>query len=314
MDVSIIIVNWNTKKLLKDCLTSIYEQTGNLGYEVLVVDNCSSDGSTEMVKADFPQVILIQNKENRGFAAASNQAIAVARGRYVLLLNSDTLVLDKAIKKTITFADEHPNAGAIGCRVLNPDGTMQPTCFMFPSILNMLLESTYLYKFFPKSKFFGREAMTWWDRNDVREVDVITGCFILVRREAIEQVGILDKRFFMYGEETDWCYRLKKNGWKVMFTPIGQIIHFGGQSTSKTPVTMIIQLRLSILKFIKKHYGWPSPIFARFLTALFFAIRLPIWFAIFLLRPLHRGEATIKMQAYSTGILDVLFGRLNTRK
>lgn len=314
MDVSIIIVNWNTKKLLKDCLTSIYEQTGNLGYEVLVVDNCSSDGSTEMVKADFPQVILIQNKENRGFAAANNQATAVAQGRYVLLLNSDTLVLDKAIEKTVTFADEHPKAGAIGCRVLNPDGTVQTTCFMFPSILNMLLESTYLYKFFPKSKFFGREAMTWWDRNDVREVDAVTGCFILVRREAIEQVGTLDERFFMYGEETDWCYRLKKNGWKVMFTPIGQIIHFGGQSTSKTPVAMIIQLKLSILKFIKKHYSWPSPLFARLLTALFFIIRLPVWIAVFLFCPRQRSEATIKMQAYSTGIVNVLFGRIDTRK
>lgn len=314
MDVSIIIVNWNTKKLLKDCLRSIYEQTHNIGFEVIVVDNCSSDGSTEMVRAEFPKVILMGNKENRGFAAANNQAIAITRGRYILLLNSDTVILDKAIEKTVSFADAHPEAAASGCRVLNPDSSVQTTCFMFPSILNMLLSSTYLYKLFPGSKFFGREQMTWWDRNDVREVDVVTGCFILVRREAIEQVGILDERFFMYGEETDWCYRMKKNGWKIMFTPVGQIIHFGGQSASKTPVSMTIQLKLSILKFIKKHYRWPLPSFARLLTALFFIIRLPAWFVIFLFRPRHRSEASTKLHSYSTGIVDVLFARLDTRK
>jgi GT2 family glycosyltransferase len=314
MDVSIIIVNWNTKKLLKDCLTSIYEQTLNIDFEVIVVDNCSTDDSTKMVRAEFPKAILMENETNRGFAAANNQAIATAKGRYILLLNSDTVILDNAIEKTISFADAHPNAGAFGCRVLNPDRTVQTTCFMFPSILNMLLSSTYLYKLFPGSKFFGREQMTWWNRNDIREVDVVTGCFILVRREAIDQIGILDERFFMYGEETDWCYRMKKNGWKILFTPVGQIIHFGGQSSAKTPVTMIIQLRLSILKFIKKHYGRPSIFLARLLTALFFIVRLPVWFVIYLFRPRHRSEASTKLQSYSTGILNVLFGRLDTKK
>jgi len=311
MDVSIIIVNWNTKDLLQHCLASIYEQTVNIDYEIIVVDNCSEDGSAEMVKSEFKQVILIQNKENRGFAAANNQAIAIAKGRYILLLNSDTIVLDKAIEKTISFADAHPQSGVIGCRVLNPDGSMQPTCFMFPSILNMMLESTYLYKIFPKNRFFGRQQMTWWDRNNVRCVEVVTGCFMLVRREAIEQVGVMDEHFFIYGEETDWCYRFKKNGWKVMFTPIGQIIHYVGQSTSKIPVAMIIQLRLSLLKFIKKHYSGSSLLIARFLTALFFALRLPIWFIAFLLRPHHKSIAIMKMQAYSKGIIKALFSRID---
>ena len=206
-----------------------------------------------MVKHDFPQVKLMQNRENRGFAAANNQAIATARGRYVLLLNSDTVVLDKAIEKTLAFADAHPEAGAIGCRVLNPNGTVQTTCFMFPSLLNMLLSSTYLYKLFPKNRFFGREQMTWWDRNDVRQVDVVSGCYMLVRREAIEQIGPMDEEYFVYGEETDWCYRLKKNKWKLLFTPAARIIHLGGQSTAQRRAEMILQLRGSILLFIKKH-------------------------------------------------------------
>jgi GT2 family glycosyltransferase len=312
VDVSIILVNWNTKCLLRDCLASIYERAGDVDYEVIVVDNASTDGSVEMVKNDFQRVILIENAENRGFAKANNQGMAVAKGRYVLLLNSDTVVLDEAIANTVRFADAHPQAGAIGCRVLNPDDTVQPTCFMFPSILNMLLSSTYLYKLFPKSRFFGREQMTWWDRSDVREVDAVTGCFMLVRRKAIEQVGMMDERFFMYGEETDWCYRFKKNGWKVMFAPVGQIIHFGGQSASQKPVAMIIQLRLSILKFIRKHCRWPAHLIARFLIALFFAVRIPVWLAMFFFRPGQRSHAVTKMQAYSTGIVDALFGQIDT--
>jgi GT2 family glycosyltransferase len=312
MDVSVIIVNWNTKDILRDCLESVYEQAGDVDYEVIVVDNASTDGSVEMVRSDFEQVVLIENAENRGFAAANNQGMAVAKGRYVLLLNSDTVVLDGAIAKTVSFADVHPRAGVTGCRVLNPDRTLQPTCFMFPSILNMFLSSTYLYKLFPKNRFFGRERMTWWDRSDVRQVEVVTGCFMLVRREAIDQVGVMDERFFMYAEETDWCYRFRKNGWDVMFTPAGQIIHLGGQSAAKKPVATILQLRLSILMFIRKHYSCPAQLAARLMTALFFAVRVPIWFAR-VFRPCRRSEAVIKMQAYCRGIANALFGRIDAQ-
>ena len=311
MDVSIIIVNWNTKGLLRDCLSSVYEHAGDVDYEIIVIDNASTDGSAGMVKNDFQQVILIANTENRGFATANNQGMTVAKGRYVLLLNSDTVVLDNSIANTVSFADENPQAAVAGCRVLNPDRTLQRTCFMFPSILNMLLSSTYLYKLFPKNRFFGREQMTWWDRSDIRHVDVVTGCFMLVRREAIEQVGVMDEQFFMYGEETDWCYRFWEKGWKVMFAPVGEIIHFGGQSAAQKPVAMIVQLRLSILKFIKKHYGWLSHLIARFLTAFFFAVRLPAWLAVFSFRPAVRSKAAVKIQAYSAGIVDVLFGRVD---
>jgi GT2 family glycosyltransferase len=312
MDVSIIIVSWNTKRLLRDCLISIYEQAGNVDYEIIVLDNASTDGSAEMVKSDFPEVVLLENPENRGFAAASNQGIAASRGRYILLLNSDTVILNNAIEKVISFADMHPETGVIGCRVLNPDGTLQPTCFMFPSLLNMVLSCTYLYKVFPQSRFFGREHMTWWERDNSMEVDVITGCFMLVRREAFERVGLLDERFFMYGEEADWCYRFKINGWKRMFTPTGEIVHFGGQSTSQKPVAMIVQLRVSILKFVRKHYGWVACLAARFLVAFFFVVRLPIWCIIAFFRPRERDRAAVKIQAYSIGIANAIFGHIDS--
>jgi len=196
-DVSVVIVNWNTRDILRDCLRSVYENAGEIDFDVIVVDNASTDGSVEMVRREFDKVRLIANSENRGFAAANNQGMEVAAGRYMLLLNSDTIVLDGAIAKTAAFADAHPEAAVVGCRVLNRDRSLQPTCFMYPSALNLLLAATYMNKFFPQSHFFGRERMTWWKRDDVREVEVVTGCFMLVRREAIDEVGMMDDGFFM---------------------------------------------------------------------------------------------------------------------
>ncbi len=311
-EVSVVVVNWNTQDILRDCLRSIYEQCGEIELEVIVIDNASTDSSVEMVKKDFPQVTLIENPQNRGFAAANNQGIAVSKGRYVLLLNSDTVVLDNAIAKTVAFADNHPEAAVVGCRVLNPDRTLQPTCFMFPSILNMLLSSTYLYKLFPKNKFFGRERMTWWDRNDIREVDVVTGCFMLVRQNAIKEVGSMDEQFFMYGEETDWCYRFKQAGWKILFAPCAEIIHLGGQSAQKMATFMVVQIRKSILRFMKKHHG---PIIYRIacvLTVIFLAVRLPIWSVIALFQRAQNGEAAIKKRAYFSSIANILFGRIDS--
>jgi len=298
MDVSIVIVSWNTRDVLRDCLRSVYEQAGNVGFEVIVVDNASTDGSAQMVKRSFPKAKLIANSTNRGFAAGNNQGIAIAKGRYVLLLNSDTIILDKAVAKTVAFADDNPEAAVVGCKILNSDRTLQQSCFMFPSLLNLLLAATYLYKLLPRSRFFGRERMSWWDRNDVREVDVVTGCFMLIRREAIEQVGPMDERFFMYGEETDFCYRFKKAGWKVMFTPAAEIIHLGGQSSKNVREDMLIQLRLSILEFMRKHYGWFNHKVASLLMALLLAVRLPVWFAVCIIPGELHNQGFGRVRAY----------------
>jgi hypothetical protein len=300
-DASIIIVNWNTKGLLESCLKSIFEQTQDIRYEVMVVDNGSSDGSAAMVKGRFPQVILIENAENHGFAAANNQGMAVAQGRYVLLLNSDTIILDNAISKVVHFADSHPEAGVVGCRVLNPDRTVQPTCFMFPSLLNMILSCFYLYKLFPQNRFFGRESMTWWQRDDLREVDVVSGCFMLVRRKAIQEVGMMDDSFFMYGEETDWCWRFKHANWKALFSPIAEIIHYGGQSTKQAAPEMILQLKGSILRFLRKNRSWLEYKLSCFLVWLFFLLRIPALFVKFILNPTDRTDTWVRMVAYAAG-------------
>lgn len=308
MDVSIIIVNWNTRDILRDCLKSVYEQVGQVVIEVIVIDNASSDGSPEMVRAEFPQVILMANSQNQGFARANNQAIVVAKGRYILLLNSDTVVLADAIAKVVEFADANPDTAVIGCRVLNPDGTLQPTCFRFPSLLNLLLSSTYLYKLFPRNRFFGRERMLRWDRNDVREVDVVTGCFMLVRRGAIQQVGALDETFFMYGEETDWCYRFKRAGCKIMFTPDAQIIHFGGQSSKQAAPQMTLQLRGSILHFLRKHRSRLEYWLACLLVFLFFAVRVPAWLCKSLVSRENRSYCWQRAKIYLVGIWKLLKG------
>ncbi|MGA2092320.1 MAG: glycosyltransferase family 2 protein [Sedimentisphaerales bacterium] len=308
IDASIIIVNWNTKDRLKECLCSIYEQNVRCTYEVIVVDNASSDGSIEMVKREFPRVILVENQENKGFAAANNIGINAAKGRYYLLLNSDTVVLGNVIDEVVSFADSESRVAVVGCRVLNPDRTLQPTCFMFPSLLNMILSSIYLYKLFPRSRFLGREQMTWWNRDDTREVEVVTGCFMLVRRQAVEEVGVLDERFFMYGEETDWCYRFKQAGWKVVFAPVGQIIHFGGASSSKMAAGKTLQLRGAILQFIAKHYSKATYISACVLTGVFFSIRVPFWLIRTIISPQNRLSYWGIVKVYSKGVFKLLHG------
>jgi GT2 family glycosyltransferase len=276
IDVSIIIVNWNTKELLRACLRSVFEETRGVAFEVIVVDNASSDGSAEMTRSEFASAILVENAHNRGFAAANNQGLAVAEGRYALLLNSDTVVLDGAVQKTIAFADLHLDAAVVGCLVRNPDRSLQNTCFMFPSVLNFLLFATYVYRLFPRSRIFGREQMTWWKRDDARQVDVVTGCFMLVRKEAIEQVGSMDEAFFMYAEETDWCYRFKRFGWTCWFTPSAEIVHLGGGSAPKLSARRARITNASFVLYMSKHWSKPRAFAGRLMIALFYIVRLTV--------------------------------------
>lgn len=312
--LSIILVNWNTREILRNCLQSIYTYTLGLPFEVFVVDNGSSDGSAQMVQENYPQAILLANSDNKGFAAANNQALALARGDYVLLLNSDTYLIDNSLLKAVEFAKRHPEAGMIGCRVLNADGTLQPTCFQYPSLLNLFLQAFYFPKLFPRSRFFGRERMTWWKRDDIREVQVITGCFLLVRAEVIRQIGFLDESFFMYGEETDWCYRARRAGWKLLFTPEACIVHLGGASSRQNRPEMMLQLRGSILFFMKKHRSWAEYSLSCLLVSLFFALRIPYWFLRGILLQSERRVSFAVAGTYGKGALRSLFGADGLRK
>jgi hypothetical protein len=250
-----------------------------VGYEIIVVDNASADGSVEMVKANFPDVALLQNAENRGFAVANNQGMKIARGKYVLLLNSDTIICEGAIEKTAKYADSHPEAALVGCQVWENSATIQMTCFRFPSCANLFLSIFGLSQIFKYNRVFGREWMLWWKRDTARQVDVISGMFMLVRRTAIDQVGEMDEQFFMYCEEADWCYRFTHAGWKVLFWPGAKIIHVdgGSHSSNKAAVKMAVQHHKSLLTFLKKHRGMLSYWLGLFFIIFSMSLRLFIW-------------------------------------
>ena len=253
MDLSIVIVNWNTRQLLHDCLLSAERQLEALDAELIVVDNASGDGSAAMVRSVFPDVLLIENEDNRGFAAANNQAILQASGRHILLLNSDTLVHGDVMSRSVEYLDAHPEVGMMGCKVLNGDGTTQLTCSQFPSITNLVLQTTGANRL--GGKFFSRYQMSYWTRDDEREVDVISGCYLMVRSQVIRDIGLLDEDFFCYGEETDWCRRCQDAGWQLRFAPVGTITHFGSGSTNKLNHKRDLMLSEGTVRLHLKHHG-----------------------------------------------------------
>ena len=254
--VSVIIVNWNTCDLLRDCLSSVSEQT-SAAHEIIVIDNASSDGSVEMTRAEFPDVILVANTANRGFAAANNQGLEISRGDTILLLNPDTIVLDHAIDTMLNWLQAHADVGCVGCQVLEAPNVIQQTCFADPSPLNLAIIELGLMRLSPYVRFFGRPWYRDWDRRSAREVDVVSGMFLLVPRKVLEAVGPLDEGFFVYAEEADWCRRIRGAGWGCMFVPEARIIHLdgGSKSTAQIQSRMYVQMQKSNLYYTRKHYG-----------------------------------------------------------
>jgi GT2 family glycosyltransferase len=279
MDVSVVIVNWNTRELLSDCLDSIVKQTRQACCEIIVVDNASSDGSGDMCAQAFPSVTLIQNKINRGFAAANNQGMQVASGRYILLLNPDTVILENAIDRCIAYADKHSDVGVVGCKVLERDGLVQQTGFSFPSCWTLFLTLTGLARLFPRSPIFAKPQLGGWNRDSEKDIDVISGMFMLVRHEAIQQVGVMDESYFVYAEEADWCFRFHRAGWRRVFFPGARIIHVdgGGKSTSKVNVKMLVQLQKSTMIYFRKNLGFVPWITAKMLFLLSNTARVLGW-------------------------------------
>ncbi|MBZ0296644.1 MAG: glycosyltransferase family 2 protein [Anaerolineae bacterium] len=255
LDVSIIIVNWNAQDLLAKCMRCVQDTVHEASYEIIVIDNASTDGSQVMVKQDFPDVVLIENKDNVGFAGANNQGMKIAQGRYVLLLNSDAFVEAKTIDAMVAFMDAHPEAGMGACKLLYEDRSLQPSCYGFPTLKSEFYVALQLDKLFPKSPEFGQFLMTFWDFNDVRAVDVVMGAFMLVRREALDAVGMMDDSYFMYSEEVDWCYRFQKAGWKTLYNPAVQTVHLWGGSSKRVRVEMFLQMHRSKIEFFRKNYG-----------------------------------------------------------
>lgn len=259
MDLSIVIVNWNTKSRLAACLDSIERHPPTGECEVIVVDNDSSDGSAQMVGECFPDITLVEQVKNVGYAEGNNRGIRASSGRYVLLLNPDTEVKAGTLDGLIKFADEHPEAAAVGCRLVGPDGKVQRSCRSFPDPIGVLFEYTRLSYLFPKSRLFGRYRMTYFRYNQESEVDQPMGSCLLLSRKAIEDVGMFDQEFAIFFNEVDWCYRARQKGWKVYFTPAAEVIHHGGASTSQIKAEMVRESHRSMRKFYEKHYKGHVP-------------------------------------------------------
>jgi len=226
------------------------------GHEIFVVDNASTDGSQQMVAEGYPQVRLLANEHNLGFAAANNQAMQQARGEYILLLNPDTEVLAGAFETLIDFMEANPESGACGARLLNPDGSLQPSCSPEPT-----LKTEFRRLFHLKGvRADGYYAMDDWDVSTPRQVDVLLGACLLIRRETMDQIGFLDENYFMYSEEVDYCQRIRAAGWEIHWVPEAQVIHFGGQSTRQVAAKMFLCLYEGKIKYFRKHHGWLSAI------------------------------------------------------
>jgi GT2 family glycosyltransferase len=253
-DLSVILVSWNTCDELQACLESVVAGVQGISAELVVVDNASSDGSADMVAERFPDVRLVRNPENLGFAAGCNAGLELATGRYVLLLNPDTIVLDDVLATTVRCLDEHPDVGTLGCRVLNADGSLQPSCFRDPSVLNTFLGLTGLAKL-PWPRFLGRERMTHWHRDSERDVEVVTGCYLATRRELVDDVGLLDDGYFFCGEEADWCRRMRDRGWVLRFAPVGDIVHLDGVAGRKLSERRDLLGMAGLVRYADHHDG-----------------------------------------------------------
>jgi N-acetylglucosaminyl-diphospho-decaprenol L-rhamnosyltransferase len=243
MDLSMIIVNWNTSGLLFQCLNSIYQTGCCFTFEVIVVDNGSSDDSVSMVMKHFPGVILIRNDQNLGFARANNQGLLIGKGRYFILLNSDTIVLPGAIDMLVQTADRNPELGVVGPKLLNMNGTVQKSWASFPTFLSELLGKNFRFRQ-PVANF-----------PSAYEVDWVMGACMLVRAKTIEEVGKMDEDYFFYSEETDWCFRIKKKNWKVWYLTSAEIYHLGGGSTSRGSLAQLVRLYQGKLLYFEKYHG-----------------------------------------------------------
>jgi len=298
VDLTVSIVNTNNRELLRGCLRSVFESTDRISLEVYVVDNASDDGSIQMVNAKFPQVKLIENKRRLGFAENHNQVLWKSQGRYVCILNEDTLIHPNALEKMVDFMDKHHDVGAIGPQVLNDDGiTVQLECARdFPTLWTEFCRITALSKLFPQSKFLGGVLMSYWDHGDTREVDCLLGACMIVRREILNEVGLLDEQFFMYGEDVDWPYRIKKQGWKICFLAEARILHYGGQSKKGRTWEMTFDLRRGEFKFFRKHYGRLTCYILQVMEVCGYLFRGLVWVTLYLLgKGGGRGEMARKV-------------------
>jgi GT2 family glycosyltransferase len=258
-----VIVSFNTRDLLRECLLSVYRAAGSLRLQVIVVDNASTDGSPAMVEQEFPDVVVIRSAVNLGFGRANNLGFQSIRGRYAVLLNSDALLTPGSLESSVAHMEANPRAGVGGGRLVGSDTSLQPSARMFPTVLNDLIVLSGLAARFPQSRFFGRFDRTWADADEPAEVDWVPGAYSIMRADALAEVGHFDPRFFLYYEEVDLCRRMKLSGYSVWYWPDITVVHIGGESSrqipslemSRTGAQLVLWRMRSMLLYYRKHHG-----------------------------------------------------------
>lgn len=270
MDLSVVILSWNTRALLRECLRSLARPQPGIEFEVLVVDNASEDDSREMVQREFPAVRLVVNEKNIGFGAGNNSALPHAKGRYILFLNSDTVIVEDALRNLVCYADQNPDIGIIGPKLLNGDGSLQYSCRRYPNLATGFFRNTPLGRLFPQNKFATDYLLQDWDHAEPRDVDWLSGAALMIRRDLVDQIGCFDDDYFMYCEDVDLCWRANHAAlpgsptpWRVTYYPDAVIYHLIGKSSDQVPTRMTYEFHRSQYLFYKKHYAQTFPFWAR---------------------------------------------------
>ena len=297
MDLSIIIVTWNCKDDLRQCLASL-ARAGPPAREIIVVDNASTDG-TPLVTEEFPgPVACIANRENRGFAGGNNQGIRRATGRYILLLNPDTVVHPGALQGMVGFLDEHPDAWVVGPTMLNGDGSLQRVGVHFPTLWDLFVEAVMLDRLFPQTRLFGHHRALYRNPEEPGQVDYVQGSCLMIRRSVLEQVGNLDEGYFMYFEEADLCRRVSAAGGTVWFAPVGEVVHVGSGEFGHFDERRILHYHRSLIRFFGRYHGRRSGIPLRLILLLRSGIRIALWALVYLVRPAVRTRARSSCTGY----------------
>jgi GT2 family glycosyltransferase len=310
LDISVVIVGWNAKHYLELCLESLVKAPPRRSMEVFVVDNASTDDSVEMIEAKFPWVNLVKSTENLGFAKGNNVAIRQCRGRYVALVNPDVIVFPGCLDALADFLDEHPNVGNVGPRVFNPDMSMQSTCRRFPTLWNNFCSATRLENMFNGSRFFAGEHMFYFAHDRTLDVDVIVGCFSMIRRETFDTVGLLDENLFMYGDDVDWCRRARNAGWRMVFYPGGQAIHDRGKTTAPYPVRFAVAQQRSVLHYWTKHHSVWGVLGIQSIMLFHHLLRYVLSILSSLARTKRSAQADVRKQVSSACLRELITGRI----
>lgn len=306
MDISVVILSWNDKQYLEVCLQSLKDAPPSRTMEIIVVDNASTDGSPEMVAALFPDVKIIRNAENLGFPKGNNIGVQASRGKYVYLLNSDIKVFAGCLDALADYLDQNPKVGMVGPKILNRDLTHQSSCRRFPTLWNNFCAATGLATVFAGSRLFSGEHMLYFKGDRRMDVDVLVGCFWTIRREAVNEFGLLDEGFFMFAEDLDWCKRFWEAGWRVAFCPAGQAIHYwGGSSTKKDAVWLALTQQRSILRYWKKHHRTAECFGIRCVMFIHKASRWGAALINYLIKPSKRRESGMRMKAAAACLRDL---------